>query len=233
MLIPKAIWKFRKNVREMIAEPYKHFLGYALALGLRVNYFGFPSGRWPPPTPARKYIDEFLTLYKDEVRGNCVEFAPPIYREKLLNRSTIRSYEVWDVKPADGVTIVADLQDATHIADSSFDTIICIHVLCCIPRPWLAVEEILRLLSPGGVVLCTNPVVLQNYAPDPKDCWRFTRDSMEMLFANFSKVNLHCFGNAATVAGSPFFLMTRHLPKWVLKMHDEYCPSIVAVAAWK
>ena len=77
----------------------------------------------------------------------------------------------------------------------------------------MAVEEMHRLLSPGGVVLCTNPVVLQKYAPDPKDYWRFTRDSMEMLFSSFRKVSVHSFGNAATVSGSPFYLMTYHFPK--------------------
>jgi len=222
-----------RRVHKLVAEPYKRFLGYFLAWGLRVNYFDFPPAQWPPPTPARKYIDEFLVLYQDEVRGRCVEFAPPLYRQKFADKPAITMYEVWNIKPGNNVTIVGDLQDASHIPDSSFDTIICTHVLCCIPKPWLAVAEIYRLLSPGGVVLCTTPVVLQNYAPDPKDCWRFTRDSMEMLFSNFEKVNIHCFGNAATVSASPFFLMDCHFPKWVLKMHDERSPSIIAAVAWK
>ncbi len=224
---------FLKRTRELIAEPYKRVMGYGLAWGLRINYFGFPSSKWPPPTPARRYIDEFLSLYQDEIRGRCVEFAPSYYRKKFADRPSVTSYDVWDVTAGDGVTIVGDLQDALHISDASFDTIICTHVLCCIPKPWIAVAELHRLLSPGGVVLCTNPVVLQNYAPHPKDCWRFTRDSMEMLFSNFTKVKLHCFGNAATVAASPLFLMTYHLPKWVFKIHDGNCPAVVAAAAWK
>lgn len=232
MLILK-VKDFREIVNQSIAELYKYVLGWFLAWGMRINYFGYPPGQWPPPTPARKYIDEFLNLYKDEARGRCVEFVPPLYREKFIKNSSVISYDVWDITPGDGVTIVGDLQNAPHIPDESFDTIICTHVLCCIPKPWLAVAEIYRILSPGGVVLCTNPVVLPHFAPHPKDCWRFTYDSMEMLFSNFKKVNIHSFGNAATVAASPFFLMTYHLPKWILEMHDEHCPSIIAVAAWK
>lgn len=233
VLNPKVVRRFRRIARWLIAEPYKRLLGYTLAFGLRVNYFDYPPGRWPPPTPARKYIDEFLSLYQHEVRGRCVEFAPPYYREKFSNNPNVTSYDVWDIEPGEGITIIGDLQDASHIPDSSFDTIICTHVLCCIPRPWLAVAELHRILSPGGLVLCTNPVVAPKYAPHPKDCWRFTYDSMEILFSNFKKVNIHCFGNAATAAASPFFLMTYHLPRWVLEMHDEYCPIVVAVAAWK
>ena len=226
----RKVWARRG---ELAAQPYKFFLGYSLALGLAVNRFDFPANQWPPPTPAREYIDEFLTMYQGNVRGRCVEFAPSVYRTKFAGNPAITSYDVWNVAPGEGVTVVGDLQNAPHLPDACFDTIICTHVMCCIGRPWLAVEEIHRLLSPGGVVLCTNPVVLQKYAPDPKDYWRFTRDSMEMLFSSFRKVSVHSFGNAATVAASPFFLMSYHFPKSILKRHDEFCPSVVAVAAWK
>lgn len=225
--------KMRTRIREILAEPYKSLLGYYLSLGLKLNQFDFPTGKWPPPTPARGYINDFLSVYEGEVRGRCVEFAPPIYREKIGKGSSVTSYDVWDIRPGMDVTIVADLQNASEVPDASFDTIICTHVLCCIPRPWLAVAEIRRLLSPGGLVLCTNPVILQKYAPHPKDYWRFTRDSMEMLFSEFSKVKIHSYGNAVTVVASPFFLMSYHLPRRILQMHDEYCPSIIAVAAWK
>jgi hypothetical protein len=219
---------------ELAAQPYKFFLGYSLALGLRAfNRFDFPSNQWPPPTPARRYIDEFLTAYEAEIRGRCVEFAPPVYMEKFGGQLAVTSYDVWDVSPGVGTTVVGDLQRAPHLPDACFDTIICTHVLCCIENPWMAVKEMYRLLSPGGVVLCTNPVVLQKYAPHPKDYWRFSRDSMETLFSSFRQVMVHSFGNAATVSGSPFYLMTYHFPKSVVDEHDEFCPSVVAVAAWK
>jgi SAM-dependent methyltransferase len=130
--------------------------------------------------------------------------------------------------------VVGDLQAAPHVPDGSFDTIICTHVLCSLERPGAAVGEIRRLLAPGGLVLCTNPVVLQAYAPHPVDCWRFTRDSMAFLFSEgFARVELHSYGNAATVAGSPYYLMDEHFPRRVLEHHDARAPSVVAAAAWK
>lgn len=232
-MIAKIQPRLKKMLRNMVAEPYKHFLGYALVGALRINKFEFPPGEMPPPTPARKYIDDFLSLYEDKVSGRCVEFAPPLYSRKFIQNPSITHYEIWDTTPGEGITIVGDLQDASHIPDASFDTIICTHVLCCIPKPWLAIAELHRLLSPGGLILCTNPVTAGYYAPHPIDCWRFTHDSMGMLFSDFQKVDIHCFGNAATVAASPLFLMNYHFPSWILKIHDTRFPSIVAVAAWK
>jgi SAM-dependent methyltransferase len=225
--------KIRRGVRQLMAEPYKYFLGAILAMGQKLNYFDFPRGKWPPPTPARAYISEFLSLYENDVRGRCLEFFPGVYKKRFLDVPSVTSFDIWNVEPDVEVTIVGDLQQASYVPDASFDTIICTHVLCCIPRPWLAVMEMHRMLSPGGLVLCTNPAILQKYAPHPADYWRFTKDSMKMLFTEFAKVNVHSYGNAVTVAASPFFLMSKHLPKKVLETQDEYCPSIVAVAAWK
>src|SRR5262249_32961326 len=147
------------HARRALAEPYKHLLGRTLALGLRVNSFEFPAGS-PPPTPARRYIDAFLDRYAGDVHGRCVEFAPSYYRNRLLVGGRITSYDVWDTHPGPGVTIVADLQDASSLPDGRFDTIVCTHVLCSLPRPWQAVAEMYRLLADGGLLLCTNPVVL-------------------------------------------------------------------------
>jgi len=221
------------SLRQVLAHGYKSALGRLLALGLSVNLFDYPPGLWPPSTPARHYIDEFLTIYQNHVRGRCVEFYPALYREKFASNADLSSYDVWNVTPTHGATVYGDLQNAHNVPDERFDTIICTHVLCSLERPWLAVKEMHRLLTPGGAVLCTNPAVLQKYAPDPSDCWRFTRDSMAMLFSDFRRTEIHSFGNAATVSGSPFYLMTYHFPRRVLNMHDEDCPSVVAAAAWK
>lgn len=233
MLAPTTVHRATQRLRRTLSEAYKYALGRALGFALRATSLDFPPGAWPPPTPARRYIGSFLDEFAEAVRGRCVEFGPPVYRSRFVGNGAVSSYDVWDVEPGPESTIVADLQAASELADGSFDTIICTHVLCSIPRPWLAVDELHRLLSPGGVLLCTNPVVLQRYAPHPFDCWRFTPDSMALLFTSFSRVELRAYGNAATVAGSPLFLMDRHFSRRVLDVHDARSPSVVAAAAWK
>jgi radical SAM protein with 4Fe4S-binding SPASM domain len=214
-------------------EQYKLALGHMLAKGLDSNQFDYPKGIWPPPTPARAYIEQFLTQYKDSVRGRCVEFAPAVYREFFADQKQITAYDVWNLSPGQGVTVAADLQDAAGVPDNTFDTIICTHVLSAVRDVWRAAKELHRVLKPGGLVLCTVPSVLQAYAPDPKDYWRLTQDSMNDLFADFSKSEIHVFGNPATVSGSPFYLMSYHFPAGFMEQHSLKCPSIIAAAAWK
>lgn len=217
----------------MISQLYKYALGRLLGAGLSANKFSFPAGYSPVPTPARYYIDLFLAAYDKHVRGRCVEFMPPYYRDRYINRAEVTSYDVWDVSPNDEATIIDDLQSAPAIPNGSFDTIIATHVLCNVAKPWLAGAEIHRLLAPNGILLCTVPMVLQGHAPHPKDYWRFTPDTFEVLFPQFSKVEVQSYGNAATAAGSLQYLMRWHYPRRVLNYHDPKCPSIVACAAWK
>lgn len=212
---------------------YKYGLGRFLAAGLKLNKFDYPYGIWPPPTPARKYIYDFLTKYKEQIHGRCVEFPPAVYKKDLIKLPSVSSYDVWGLKEGQDITIIGDLQNSPHLKDGIFDTFICTHVLGCIAKPWLAVAEMHRLLAPGGLVLCTVPAILQKIAPDPKDYWRFTYDSLTMLFSGYSKIEIQAYGNAATVAGSPFYLMTHHFPNRVLSKHDPQCPSILTIAAWK
>jgi SAM-dependent methyltransferase len=228
-----AGFMLRQMAASSVHSLYKFTLGRMLGWGLSANQFAFPADRVPVPTPARHYIDRFLDQYDAEVRGRVVEFQPPFYRDRYINRAGVTGYDVWDVTAAPGATIVGDLQNAAHLADGSFDTILCTHVLCNVARPWLAAREMHRLLAPGGVVLCTVPMVLQGYAPHPGDYWRFTPDGLKLLFEDFRRVETHSYGNAATSAGSPQFLMDYHFTRRVLDRHDPKCPSVVGCAAWK
>lgn len=225
--------KMISMINEMSPEQYKIFLAHTLVSGLKVNVFDYPADIWPPLTPARYYINEFLMLYRKHVKGICVEFSPPVYRDYLIKNKRIKQYEVWNITAHEGVTVVADLQDAKSVEDNRFDSIICTHVLSAIPHPEKAISEIRRVLKPGGLILCTVPCILQKYAPDPVDCWRFTIDSLKNLFRDFKKTKYHSYGNAATVAGSPYYLMTSHFPDSIMSYNDPTCPSILAVAAWK
>lgn len=119
------------------------------------------------------------------------------------------------------------------ISDASSNVIVCTHVLSAIPDSRAAVAELHRLLPPGGLLLITMPPILQKYAPDPKDCWRFTRDSLSDPLHGFPNSELSIHSNSATLAGSSYYLMHNHFPVEFLSTHDHECPSIVAAAAWK
>lgn len=220
-----------RDIDALPPEAYKKVLGHVLARGMTQNRFEFPEGIWPPPTPARAYIETFLKHQVAAIRGRVVEFDPPVYREWLSGLPGVTEYHVWNVAPGDGVTVVGDLQNAPHLPDGCFDTILCTHVLSAIHDVHAAAREMHRLLAPGGTLLCTVPSILQKYAPHPTDFWRFTQDSLGQLLSGFRDVEMYAFGNPATVAGSPFFLMVDDFPQETVDQHDASCPSILAAVA--
>lgn len=83
-------------------------------------------------------------------------------------------------KTADNV-IVADICDCPQIVSGSFAVVFSIDVFEHIRKPWLAAQEIERILEPGGVVFVST-VFSWRYHPSPVDFWRFSPDALESLF---------------------------------------------------
>lgn len=65
-----------------------------------------------------------------------------VYYENVVNA------EIWAAPSTDVICIGEDLP----FADAQFDHVFCLAVLEHTKRPWVAVEEILRVLKPGGLV---------------------------------------------------------------------------------
>jgi ubiquinone/menaquinone biosynthesis C-methylase UbiE len=63
--------------------------------------------------------------------------------------------------------------EALPFANHSFDVVLATEVLEHIPRPELAVAEMVRVLRPGGSVLITTPFIYPVHEA-PYDFWRFT-----------------------------------------------------------
>lgn len=55
-------------------------------------------------------------------------------------------------------------------------------------RPWLAAEEITRLLAPGGLAY-TSTLFSWRYHPCPVDFWRYTPDALAFLFQGLDEID--------------------------------------------
>jgi SAM-dependent methyltransferase len=86
-----------------------------------------------------------------------------------------------------GVDIVGDIHDLP-IPDNSFDCVISTGTFEHIRNPWKAVQELRRILKPGGIVYIDAPF-MQGYHLDPVDYWRFTRDGLRLLCEDFEELD--------------------------------------------
>jgi SAM-dependent methyltransferase len=56
-------------------------------------------------------------------------------------------------------------------------------------QPFDAVNEIRRILKPGGVVIVSTPFNFRIHGPLP-DCWRFTEHGLRALFKDYEIISL-------------------------------------------
>jgi ubiquinone/menaquinone biosynthesis C-methylase UbiE len=81
---------------------------------------------------------------------------------------------------------IADVTDLKYDA-GTFDYVLCVNVLEHIFEYQKAIDEIHRILKPGGMAFIEVPFLLPLH-DIPKDYWRFTEFTLERLLHKFSKV---------------------------------------------
>lgn len=152
-----------------------------------------------------------------------------INREKNNRYDSNRSWiiplaEKVDYKIVDPVDtykpdIVGDIH-ALPFGDNSIDGIFCLAVLEHIENPFTAVEEMRRVLKPRGKCLVYVPFLFYYHAEASyyKDYWRFSKDALELLFKNFSAMEIQSVRGAietwfkiSPLGRYPFLAATAHL----------------------
>ena len=100
-------------------------------------------------------------------------------------------YKILDPVPDYNPDIVGDIH-ALPFADNSQEAIICKSVLEHVENPIQAVNEMYRVLQPGGYCFIYVPFLYYYHAERGyyKDYWRFTADTLDMLFKKFSKIEM-------------------------------------------
>lgn len=109
------------------------------------------------------------------------------------NQIPFSKYLRLDLEKESNPDICADLHDVDWDANY-FDTIIATEVLEHLYAPQKAVDEIHRLLKPGGICIASTRFIFP-YHGGPHDYYRFTWDSLNYIFSNFSEVEVIAHGN--------------------------------------
>jgi len=76
-----------------------------------------------------------------------------------------------------------DAQDLSQIADNKYDLVYSNQIMEHIPKPWVAAEEMVRVLRPGGLGLHTTCAFNPRHGlPEFNDYYRFLPDGLAELF---------------------------------------------------
>ena len=93
-----------------------------------------------------------------------------------------------DIQRGAGVRIIGDAQ-ALGIRDAAFEVVLCTEVLEHLPEPQRAIDEMFRVLEPGGELLLTTRFLFPLH-DTPHDYFRFTKYGLRHLLRRFEIVEL-------------------------------------------
>lgn len=125
------------------------------------------------------------------------------------------NFDTLDINPAVRATYTADICSFTGIQASQYDMVLCISVLEHTLDPVLALEEIRRLLKPGGMLVAQAPLNFRQHGPQP-DLWRFTENGWRLLLRDWDDVKIDVLDSP----DRPLFPITYFVTAICNKMKD-------------
>lgn len=125
------------------------------------------------------------------IRDN-LDFNQEFYEKNKAQFDAKYSYFGIDLRPAGENVLAGDICSQAFLDDHAgylefFDVIYSNNVLEHLRRPWIAAENLSKMLKPGGVLITIVPFS-QRYHEDPEDFFRYTHAGVVSLFeahANF------------------------------------------------
>ena len=145
------------------------------------------------------------------------------------------SYErFWQIKPDKFIRVdidekaepdvVADLNKLLPFSDNFADVVFLFNVIYILEKPDQVLEEIHRILKPGGRLFLTSPFIF-NEAKEPNDYWRFTSEALEKLLkeSGFDNFFIEPVGERFSAA---VYLISPFLFFWPIKF-VFYCFALI------
>jgi SAM-dependent methyltransferase len=130
----------------------------------------------------RVTLDRFIAAHATSLRTLDIGAQNGPYAAHFPRRVAL------DIQRGAGVQIIGDAQ-ALGIRDASFDVVLCTEVLEHIPDPQRAIDEMFRVLVPGGQLLLTTRFLFPIHDA-PHDYFRFTKYGLRHLLRRFDITEL-------------------------------------------
>lgn len=130
----------------------------------------------------RVTLDRFIAVYASDGFTLDVGAQTGPYAAQFPRRVAL------DLQPRRGVHVVGDAQSLGFVSDS-FDVVLCTEVLEHLPEPQRAVDEMRRVLKPGGILVLTTRFLFPIHDA-PHDYFRYTKYGLRHLLREFEILEL-------------------------------------------
>jgi hypothetical protein len=195
--------------------------------------FGYDRGK---PID-RYYIDAFLNMNQELIRGQVLEMGEDTY-SKNFGKDRVTRVDILNPPNVTGNKIIqTDLTEPVEL--NPYDCIILTQTLSFLSKPENAIKNLHKALRSTGTLLATFPGISQISRYDMDrwgDYWRFTSLSARHLFEDIfgsSNVTIQTFGNVVTSVSFLHGLAVEDLHKQDLEYHDPDYELLITVKAVK
>ncbi len=146
----------------------------------------------------RPFINAFLKKYSTSAATLDIGASGNDHREIFPNRTTL------NIDASGKPDVVADAHKLPF-GDASFETVVCSEMLEHADNPQKVIDEIKRVLKPGGRVVLTTRFAFPIHDA-PNDYWRFTPYGVRKLFSEFEILEV-------ATEGGPFYAIAVQLQR--------------------
>jgi SAM-dependent methyltransferase len=231
-LLPEPAWR---RIRGFTKWPSVGFVRFGSLRRLTPISKNWGANRGIPID--RYYIEQFLSEWASDIRGCVLEVHEDRYARQF-GSVHVKNVDILSVVPNHPVAnIIADLNDAKDIPQSSYDCIILTQTLQLIYNYDAAIRTLHRILRPGGVALVTVPGI-SKIARDEEEGWstqwHFTEQSARKAFATIfgeQHVMASSHGNVLAATAFLYGLALCELSEKELQHRDPDFPLIIEIRA--
>ncbi len=131
----------------------------------------------------RERLKTFIVSHANERHTLDIGCANSPYSKYFPNRVG------FDIAEGPGVDVVGDAH-TLPFKDGEFDQILCTEVLEHLHTPGIAIQEMMRVLKPGGTILLTTRFIFPIHDA-PHDYYRYTKYGLRHLFRSWDVVELN------------------------------------------
>lgn len=179
-----------------------------------------------------KNTREVVIELSKHITGSTLDFGAGTAKYRSIIRPKTSSYTTFDMIPGEHIDVVGDALNPPF-PDHTFNTVLSTQTFEHLEQPWVVVDQIKRILKPGGVCIITAPFLVPYHA-DPYDFFRYTKEGLRSLFQNagFEIVEYGTYGNTPIVLTEMFhFAHASHYKRTRLRwLRNKLMRALKAIA---